>query len=158
MPFSRPVATLVRALGLCAVLAGWTVAAATPAAADNFTFYSSPHRDGPWDGPPCDKPEVLKRIHRYFDETETAYWHTGVKMAQIVHVRETAFRDWDPPIIARRYCSATAYLTDGRRYELVYWLRSEQGFAGVGWGVQYCLVGRDRDFAYAPACKMLRPL
>ena len=132
--------------------------AATPATAENFTFYKSPHREAPWNGPACDDPKVLKQIHARFDQTEAAYWHTGIRMAMITHVRQTAFQDWQPLIIARRYCSAMAYLTNGARYELVYWLRSEQGFAGTDWGMQYCLVGRDRDMAYAPYCRMLRPL
>lgn len=153
----RPSSLFLRALAVLA-LAGACAIAAAPAMAENFTFYSSPHRTGPWVGPACDQPAVLERIHRRFDETEASYWHTGVRMAQIVEPRETGFKNWDPTIIARRYCSAVAYLTDGRRYEMVYWLRSEQGFAGVSWGVDYCLVGRDRDYAYAPACKMLRPL
>ena len=148
------------AVAICAAvgIAAATLGAAPPAVADNFTFYSDAHRDGPWNGPACDEPKVLKRISAHFDQAEAAYWHTGIRMAQITQPRETAFRDWDPTIIARRYCTGTAYLTDGRKYGLVYWLRSEQGFAGVDWGVQFCLVGRDRDYSYAPHCKMLRPL
>lgn len=129
-----------------------------PAAADNFSFYSNAHRNAPWQGPQCDEPKVLNTISAHFDQAEAAYWHTGIRMAQITQAQETAFRDWDPTIIARRYCTGTAYLTNGRSYSLVYWLRSEQSFAGVSWGVQFCLVGRDRDYSYAPHCKMLRPL
>lgn len=129
-----------------------------PAAADNFTFYNSPHRAGPWQGPACDAPQVHNRIAVRFDKAEAIYWHTGVRMALITDPRETTFRDWEPSIIATRYCTATAYLTDGTRYKLVYWLRSEQGFAGVSWGVQFCLVGRDRNMSYAPHCRMLKPL
>jgi hypothetical protein len=129
-----------------------------PAAADNFTFYYNAVRAAPWDGPACDDKAVLKRVTAHFDQAEAEYWHTGLRMADITHAREIAFRDWQPTMIARRYCAGSAYLTDGRRYDLVYWLRSDQGFAGVGWGVQFCLVGRDREYAYAPACRMLRPL
>lgn len=129
-----------------------------PVKADNFTFYSNSDRAEPWNGPACDAPKVLGRITAHFDQAEKDYWHTGVRMADITMPQETAYRDWQPLIIARRYCSGTAYLTDGKKYNLVYWLRSEQGFVGVSWGVQFCLVGRDRDFSYAPHCKMLRPL
>ncbi|MEJ8572190.1 hypothetical protein [Microbaculum marinum] len=150
------------AVAACAVVASLGAFALSgigaPAAADNFLFLYDAHRNAPWNGPECDEPSVLSAITARFDQTEAEYWHTGVRMADITEARETAFRDWDPTIIARRYCTGTAYLTDGNRYNLVYWLRSEQGFAGVGWGVQYCLVGRDRDYSYAPACKMLRPL
>lgn len=111
-----------------------------------------------WDGPGCDAPEVKNRISKRFDRAEAAYWETGVRVAEIVGAREAAFRDRVPTFTARRYCVATVYLTDGARHELVYWLRSEQGFAGYGWGVAFCLAGRDRHFAYAPDCRMLRPL
>ena len=145
---------------ICAalVLGAAALGVSTPAAADNFTFYFDAHRNAPWKGPACDDNAVLNRITAHFDQAEAAYWHTGVKMAHITGARETTFRDWDPPIIATRFCTGSAYLTDGRQYNLVYWLRSEQGFAGVNWGVQFCLVGRDREYAYPPACRMLRPL
>jgi hypothetical protein len=152
---------MVRLLAVlvCAAFAAGVASIATGSAkADNFTFYSNAHRKAPWNGPACDEPKVLKRITERFDQAEQSYWHTGIQMGAITMARETAFRDWDPTIIARRYCTGTVYLTDGKQYPLVYWLRSEQGFSGVSWGVQFCLVGRDRDFAYAPACKMLRPL
>lgn len=151
---ARLAAAIVSVLAILAAAVG----AAAPAVAENFTFYRDAHRDGPWKGPACDDPKVLGRIASHFDQAEAAYWHTGIRMAHITEARESAFRDWDPLIIATRYCTGSAYLTDGRNYGLVYWLRSEQSFAGVSWGVQFCLLGRDRDFAYAPACKMLRPL
>ena len=145
---------LCAALVHCAAVFGIS----RPAAADNFTFYFDANRSAPWNGPMCDNSGVLNRISAHFNQAEARYWHTGVRMAQITSAREIAFKDWDPTIIARRYCAGSAYLSDGMRYDLVYWLRSEQGYAGVGWGVQFCLVGRDRDYTYAPACKMLRPL
>ena len=145
---------LCAALVLCAVVLGIS----RPAAADNFTFYFDANRTAECQRPMCYNNGVLNRISAHFNQAEAEYWHTGVRMAQITEPREIGFRDWDPTIIARRYCGGSAYLSDGRRYDLVYWLRSEQGFAGVGWGVQFCLVGRDRDYSYAPACKMLRPL
>lgn len=147
-------AVVVAAVGIAAVALGTPGAAS----ADNFTFYSNANRDAPWNGPACDESAVLNRISAHFDQAEAKYWDTGIRMADITQAREAVFDDWDPTIIARRYCNGTAYLTDGKRYSLVYWLRSDQGFAGVGWGVQFCLMGRDQDYAYAPVCKMLRPL
>ncbi len=142
------------ALMFVALALGWSV----PASGDNFTFIPSAHRSGPWLGPACESPQVAGRIMAKFNQAEAKYWHTGVRLAHIAYPRETTTRQWDPPIIATRFCSATAYLSDGISHELVYWLRSEQGFAGVGWGVEFCLVGRDRDMSFAPHCRMLRPL
>lgn len=184
---------------IAAVAVAMLLPLASPAHADNFTFYHSPDRAGSWVGPPCHAEQVLRRIARQFDQTEARYWHTGARMAKIANARETAFHDWDPPITAKRFCRATAYLTapdakapkasagfglfkrptvskaptatkvpgkaptkapgpkGHQKYEMYYWLRSEQGFAGQGWGVEFCLVGRDRHMAYAPQCRMLRP-
>mgnify|MGYP006909112565 CR=1 FL=1 len=142
------------ALGLRGAAAGRS----SPAPPDSSPFNAAAPPSAPWQGPACADNAVLTRIPAHSAQPEAAYWHTGVKMAHITGARETTFRDWDPPIIATRFCTGSAYLTDGRQYNLVYWLRSEQGFAGVNWGVQFCLVGRDREYAYAPACRMLRPL
>jgi hypothetical protein len=144
--------------GLAVLVALFLFAPTQPVTAADATFYSSPHRAAPWKGPDCDAPEVLGRIVARFARTEAAYWHTGVRMAGIVGARQAAFRDRNPMLTAIRYCTATAYLTDGARHDLVFWLRSEQGFAGMGWGVEYCLVGRDRHMSHAPQCRMLRPL
>jgi hypothetical protein len=31
------------------------------------------------------------------------------------------------------------------------------GFASIGAGVEFCVVGLDRNWAYNPACRMARP-
>lgn len=129
-----------------------------PAAANGAPYPHQPRHAPSWSGPACDDPAVLRTISSRFHQAERAYWHTGVRMAEIVSPRETAFRDRHPRLIATRYCTAVAYLTDGARHDLVYWLRSDLGFAGMGWGVEFCLVGRDRQMSYAPHCRMLRPL
>jgi len=148
----------VGAIFAAVVLCVASIGGAGSARADNFTFYFDAIRKAPWNGPMCDNPSVLRRVSSHFNQAEAEYWHTGDRLAQITRAREIAFKDWQPTMIARRYCAGSAYLSDGRQYDLVYWIRSEQGFAGVGWGVQFCLVGRDREYAYAPVCRMLRPL
>ena len=32
------------------------------------------------------------------------------------------------------------------------------GIIGATWGVEWCVVGLDPNFAYAPACSILRPI
>lgn len=114
--------------------------------------------DAPIIGPPCDAPKVLARIAERFDATEGRYWHTGVRMAFIEYPRQASTRLWPPETTIIRYCTATAHFTDGARHEVVYWLRSATGFAGYGWGVEFCLVGHDRHMSYAPQCRQLRPM
>ena len=149
--------SLTRALaGLLLILA---VTAADRADAWGFSSaYKTPYHGEPWAGPTCDAPEVTNRVIERFNATEEEYWANRYVMASVVHARESALRQWEPTFIATRYCEATAYFADGERREVVYWLRSEQGFAGLGWGLQLCVVGLDEMMAYAPACRMLRPL
>lgn len=147
----------VRILAVACLVAS-ALASGRAEAEENRSFYASPHRVAPWQGPACDAPAVAERLIGRFNETQLEYWPAPLRMAAVVHAREVATRQWDPPIIATRFCNATAYFDDGTRRELVYWLRSEQGFAGVGWGLQYCVRGVDQHMAYAPACRMLRPL
>lgn len=148
---------LVRVLAVTFIFAA-CLAGARADAGENRTFYSSPHRVAPWQGPACDAPAVTEKLIGRFNETQLEYWPVPLRMAAVVHAREVTTRQWEPTIIATRFCNATAYFDDGTRRELVYWLRSEQGFAGVGWGMQYCVRGVDQHMAYAPACRMLRPL
>ena len=132
------------------------IAMTSVAVADNFTFYGSGKRNSGWNGPQCDESRVIAKVQRRFNATESQYWE-GLRMLAVDHVREGRFRDWEPTVIASRYCSATAELSDGRTHKLYHWIRSDLGIAGFGWGVQHCLIGRDRMMTYAPGCSVLRP-
>ncbi len=141
-----------------ACLTAVALAAGRAEAGENHSFMFSPDRVAPWNGPACDSPAVANRLVSRFNETEQEYWALDVRLATIAGAHEVKTEQWDPPLVATRYCGATAYFADGTRREVVYWLRSEQGFAGLGWGLQYCVMGLDQHMAYAPACRMLRPL
>ena len=48
-------------------------------------------------------------------------------------------------------------MSDNRDRLVVYQVQEDLGMTGWGSGVEWCVVGTDRDFAYAPACSALRP-
>jgi hypothetical protein len=58
--------------------------------------------------------------------------------------------------IARRYCGATAYTSDGRSHPIWYLIEEGAGFAGLGGNVEFCLLGFDRWHVYNGACRVLR--
>ncbi len=58
--------------------------------------------------------------------------------------------------IARRYCGATAELSDGKRRTIWYLIEDRMGFAGVGDGVEFCVSGFDRWFVYNGRCRVVR--
>ena len=54
-------------------------------------------------------------------------------------------------------CSAVAVVSDGRKHRVNYWIGEDTGMIGMTWGVEWCVVGLDRNWAYNPRCKMARP-
>jgi hypothetical protein len=105
--------------------------------------------------PPCEA--ALNKIAWRFAQKESRFWNSSLQIVGFEGVRETAFRPWANGTIPRRYCSATAYINDGRKHRVNYWIGEDTGMIGNTWGVEWCVVGLDRNWAYNPACKMAQP-
>ncbi|HEX9073417.1 MAG TPA: hypothetical protein VF852_15860 [Pseudolabrys sp.] len=105
--------------------------------------------------PPC---EVgLDKIAYGFATKEGRFWNSDLHIVAFEGVRETAFDAWAPQTIPRRYCTGFARVSDGSRHRVNYWIGEDTGFIGARWGVEWCVVGLDRNWAYNPACKMAAP-
>ena len=132
---------------------------ATPTPAANIfelNFYlSGPRYDGVL--PPCDHVPALSKISARFREKEASFWNSSLTIVGYEKVRETAFRSWAPNAVPRRFCSAVAWVSDGLKHPIHYSIGEDTGLIGVTWGVEWCLVGLDRNWAYNPGCKMARP-
>ena len=110
-----------------------------------------------WDAlPPCGNSEVLHRISERAAWAERYTWHRGWIIHGISNVGETAL-DPTRSHVHRRYCRGTAWLSDGRRAALVYVIEAGQGFAGVGWNVEFCLPAYDPWRVYDAWCKAIEP-
>jgi hypothetical protein len=120
----------------------------------NF-WLSGPRYDG--NLPSCDAPAALDNITAKFAQKEGRYWNSDLTIKGFERVRETAFRPWAPNTIPRRFCSALALVSDGLKHPIHYSIAESTGWLGAGWGVEWCVVGLDRNWAYNPACKMARP-
>lgn len=107
--------------------------------------------------PPCEYPAVLQRISLHFAEKETKFWNSQLRILDFPTVREIAFRPWAVDTIPRRFCTATAEVSDGKRHAVHYSIIEDAGEIGVSWGVEWCVVGLDRNWAYNPRCRMARP-
>jgi hypothetical protein len=118
----------------------------------NF-WLSGPNYDGVL--PPCDA--ALDTIASRFAEKEGRFWNSPLQILQFDAVRETAYRPWARGTIPRRYCSAVAFVSDGLKHRVNYWIGEDTGMIGASWGVEWCVVGLDRNWAYNPRCKMARP-
>ena len=77
--------------------------------------------------------------------------------SQGARIHETAFRPWQSDNIPRRYCSGDVMLNDGRVRRVHYSIIEDGGFAGYNQGVEWCVTGLDRNWAYNPACKAAGP-
>ena len=145
-----------RALLLSAALAALPV---VPAGAANWlemNFYlSGPRYDGVL--PPCDYPAALGKIASRFNQKEYKFWNSDLEIVSFEKIRETAFRPWHANTVPRRFCSGIVEVSDGRRHTIHYAIAEDSGMIGARWGVEWCVVGLDRNWAYNPACKMARP-
>jgi len=133
-------------------LAGLAPAQAAGWLEKNF-YLSGPNYDG--DLPPCEA--ALGKIATRFAEKESRFWNSDLQILDFEGVREIAFRPWAAGTIPRRFCTAVALVSDGRKHQVNYWIGEDTGMIGMTWGVEWCVVGLDRNWAYNPRCKMARP-
>ena len=138
-----------------AVLIG--LGALAPAKAANWLekniYLSGPNYDGVL--PPCEA--ALNKIAWRFAQKEGRFWNSNLHILEFERVQEIAYRPWADGTIPRRFCSAIATVSDGLKHRVNYWIGEDTGMIGMTWGVEWCMVGLDRNWAYNPACKMARP-
>lgn len=120
----------------------------------NF-WLSGPRYDR--DVPSCDTPSALDNIAADFHTKEYGFWNSELSIVGIENIHETAFLPWAAQSIPRRFCSGTAVISDGSRHQINYSIAEGTGLIGAGWGVNFCVVGLDRNYAYRPACRAASP-
>ena len=103
----------------------------------------------------CDR--ALGTITSQFQEKESTYWNSSLQITAYGGIHEIAFRPWQSDNIPRRYCSADVMLSDGKLRQVHYSIIEDGGFAGFGQGVEWCVTGLDRNWAYNPRCKAAKP-
>jgi hypothetical protein len=64
---------------------------------------------------------------------------------------------WAAQSIPQRFCSGVALINDGVRHPIYYSIGEDTGMIGVDFGVNFCVVGLDRNWAYGPACRAAKP-
>jgi hypothetical protein len=107
--------------------------------------------------PPCGDSWVLSTIRSRFATKEGRFWNSDLSIVEIGEVKQVAFRPWAEATVPRRWCSGKALVSDGRWRPVHYAIIEDAGMIGWKWGVEWCVVGIDRNWAYNPACKMARP-
>ena len=107
--------------------------------------------------PACADGFVLAEIQREFWDRERDYWNSALSLDAFDGVREIGYRTNGLSYIPRRWCEARAQFNDGALRKVVYQIGQGLGFIGAGWGVEWCVDGLDRNYAYAPHCRAAGP-
>ncbi len=144
---------LALALGIVAGLATLSPAAEAAGVLERGIWLSGPRYDGEMRG--CS--EALGTISQQFAEKEGKFWNSALEITGYADVHEVALRPWATNSIPRRFCTASAMLNDGRARQVHYSIIEDGGFAGFDSGVEWCVVGLDRNWAYNPSCKAAKP-
>ena len=147
--------TLLKVLSLAAAFAllasGQAAQAANPLQL-NFGLF------GPgYDGRLKECEAAVPTIIAQFREKESTFWNSALTITAYGRIHEIAFRPWQSDNIPRRYCSGDVMLSDGKVRSVHYSIIEDGGFAGFGQGVEWCVTGLDRNWAYNPGCKAARP-
>ena len=95
--------------------------------------------------PLCEETGPLEVIQSRFAQTEGRFWESRLEIIKFEKVREIAFRPWVADAIPRRFCSATALVSDGVKRPIYYSIGEDTGMIGASWGVEWCLIGLDRN-------------
>jgi hypothetical protein len=152
----RNLFTSLKALGLVATALALLVSSQAAQAANplelNFGLFG-PDYEGRV--APCES--ALSTITSQFQEKESKFWNSALTITAYGRIRETAFRPWQSDNIPRRYCSSDVMLSDGKLRVVHYSIIEDGGFAAFGQGVEWCVTGLDRNWAYNPRCRAARP-
>ena len=90
---------------------------------------------------------------RNFRTKEFGFWNSELRIVGVEDIKETARLPWAAQSIPRRFCSGTAVINDGARHPMYYSIAEDTGMIGMDWGVNFCVVGLDRNDAYNPNCR-----
>lgn len=106
--------------------------------------------------PTCDDTSVLSTLSGRQAWAEANTWKDGVTIAAVDRVGERRLVTEGFSSIDRRYCAARAELTAARPTTLYYVVSANEGFAGYGWNVEFCLSGHDPYYVYGADCQVLK--
>lgn len=139
-------------LAIAAAIAATGLVPATPVAAADYV------RDYADNGGICGHHRVLGLITKRFrHQVRNVPNLPDVAIVDFSRIYEQRFlHETEDRPIARRYCGATAHLSDGRERSVWYLVEYGMGFASIGDNVEFCVSGFDRWNVYNGHCRVLR--
>ena len=141
-------------LAISAVAGSVTSAGAAGWLEKNF-WLSGPRYDS--NVPLCDERRPLDKIVARFATKEGRFWNSALTIVGFEKIQEVAWEPWASGTIPRRFCTASVLVSDGKWHRINYSIIEDGGMISASDGVEWCVVGLDRDWAYNPACRAARP-
>jgi hypothetical protein len=146
-------------LALAATAAVAVCGSVTSARAANWLeknfWLSGPRYDN--NVPLCEEHGPLDKIVARFGAKEGRFWNSALTIVGFEKIREVAWEPWPSATMPRRFCTASVLVSDGKRHQINYSIIEDGGWIGNNYGVEWCVVGLDRNWAYNPSCLMARP-
>ncbi|MCB1384365.1 MAG: hypothetical protein KDJ80_00365 [Nitratireductor sp.] len=106
--------------------------------------------------PACHDAPVEMRILRDFNWAEENTWRRGVDLVRLDRMHEHRTVQKAGSQVTRRYCNATAILSNGTRRQIWYMIEDIGGFAGYTWEVTHCVSGLDPWKNHDGYCRTMR--
>ncbi|WP_319413233.1 hypothetical protein [uncultured Cohaesibacter sp.] len=106
--------------------------------------------------PDCDNAGILSRVNNQLAIAEANVVKSGDPVTSMDHIRHARTQDQSEPFFARRFCQATGYTDLGHKASIYYLIEAKAGFAGYGYNVEACILGRDPWRVYGAYCRTLR--
>jgi hypothetical protein len=145
----------ISAICIGAFAGGWVTAAWSASALELNFWLRGPRYDNTV--PLCTEHGPLDKIMTRFGTKEYRFWNSDLEIVGFDNIREVAWEPWSSGTIPRRFCTASVMISDGKRRQINYSIIEDGGIIGTGYGVEWCVVGLDRNWAYNPSCRWARP-
>jgi len=141
-------------------LLGGAIALATaqaPAAAADLYYDPAVYAEAQPDNPTaCEKDWVLNRIKSRFAWAERNTWHRGFVIDSLVNPKHRYVAGTAPARVLHDHCAAEAIMTNGMTRRVYYIVEEGMGFASIGDGVDFCVLGLDPWRVYDADCRTMR--
>ena len=80
-----------------------------------------------------------------FRSKEYRFWNSELQIVGFENIHEIDTMPWAAQSIPRRYCGGTAVISDSSKHKIYYSIAEDDGMIGIDWGVNFCVVGLDRN-------------
>jgi hypothetical protein len=145
----------ILAISVAAMTGGWVASTWAANLLEKNFWLSGPNYDG--NVPLCTEHGPLDKIMSRFTSKEYRFWNSDLQIVGFEKIREIAWEPWSSGTIPRRFCTASVLVSDGKWRQINYSIIEDGGMISAGYGVEWCVVGLDRNWAYNPRCRWARP-